>query len=146
MTNRTLTILVGLCILLAFLGFADSLFLLAKRLSGGAIPCTLGFTGCDEVSKSPYSVLFGIPLSLYGVIFYLGIGLLGVLYLDLKKKIFGNLLVLGTVVGFVLSLYFLYVQKFLIGAFCVYCVGSAVIATLLLVLGIYIYRNLNRTA
>lgn len=136
-------ILVGLVIFFAFLGFADSAFLLEKRLSGTAIPCTLGFTGCDEVSKSPHSVLFGIPLSAYGVVFYLVIGLLGVLYLDLKKKLVAQLLALGTTLGFVLSLYFIYVQKFLIGTFCVYCVASAIISTILFGLGIVIYRKVR---
>lgn len=134
-------IIVGLIIFFAFLGFADSAFLLEKRLSGTAIPCTLGFTGCDEVSKSPHSVLFGIPLSAYGMAFYLAIGLLGVLYLDLRKKIIAQLLALGTALGFVLSLYFIYVQKFLIGTFCVYCVASALISTILFGLGVLIYRN-----
>lgn len=143
MSKTLSTIIFGSIILLAFLGFADSTFLLAKRLSGGPIPCVLGFTGCDEVSKSPYSVLFGIPLSAYGMAFYLAIGVLGILYLDTRKIIVAKLLVLGAVLGFFLSLYFIYVQKFLIGTFCVYCIASAVISTLLCGLGVLIYRNLK---
>ena len=143
MLSLSSKILVGCVIFFAFLGFADSAFLLEKRLSGTAIPCTLGFTGCDEVSKSPHSVLFGIPLSAYGMAFYLIIGLLGVLYLDIKKKIIAQLLALGTAIGFLLSLYFLYVQKFLIGTFCVYCVASALISTILFGLGISIYRTVK---
>ena len=143
MNNSLPKILIGVIIFLAFLGFADSAFLLAKRLSGGPIPCALGFTGCDEVSKSPYSVLFGIPLSAYGMVFYLAIGLLGVLYLDTKKVLVAQLLALGTVFGFILSLYFLYVQKFLIGTFCVYCIASAIIATILFGCGVAVYQKLK---
>ena len=118
-------------IVLALIGFADSTFLLAKRLSGGPIPCVLGFTGCDTVSKSPYSVLFGIPLSAYGMVFYLGIGILGLLYLDTKKALFARLLLPATALGFAMSAYFIYVQKFLIGAFCIYCIISALTSTAL---------------
>ena len=143
MNNKLITILVGAIIALALLGFADSAFLLAKRLSGGPIPCVLGFTGCDEVSKSPYSLLFGIPLSALGMIFYLGVGLLGVLYLDMRKRIIADLMALGTVIGFLLSVYFIYVQKFLIKAFCVYCIASAIIATILCCLGIILYQKVR---
>ncbi len=144
MRNKTISILLWATVALAFLGFADSTFLFAKRLSGGPIPCALGFTGCDEVSKSPHSVLFGVPLSLLGMIFYLGIGGLALLYLDFKKRILAKLLLLGTGMGFFLSLYFLYVQKFLIGAFCIYCIASAIIATILFALGITIERSTQK--
>jgi uncharacterized membrane protein len=135
--------LVVLAIALALVGFADSTFLLAKRLSGGPIPCVLGFTGCDVVSKSPYSVLFGIPLSAYGMVFYLGIGILGLLYLDTKNALFARLLLPMTALGFLSSVYFIYIQKFLIKAFCVYCVLSAIISTALFCLGIVVYRKLK---
>ncbi len=140
--NKVLpTSLVVLVIVLALIGFADSTFLLAKRLSGGPIPCVLGFTGCDTVSKSPYSVLFGIPLSAYGMVFYLGIGVLGLLYLDTKNALFARLLLPATALGFAMSAYFIYVQKFLIKAFCVYCILSAIISTILFCLGAIIYRK-----
>lgn len=142
-TRKFTIILVGFIIVLAFIGFADSTFLLAKRLSGGPIPCVLGFTGCDEVSKSPHSVLFSIPLSAYGAIFYLAIGVLGILYLDTKKYIFARLILLATTLGFLMSLYFIYVQKFLIGAFCVYCILSAIVSTVLFALGVVIYKKLR---
>lgn len=137
------TSLIVLVIALALIGFADSAFLLAKRLSGGPIPCVLGFTGCDTVSKSPYSVLFGIPLSAYGMVFYLGIGILGLLYLDTKNALFARLILPATTLGFLSSAYFIYIQKFLIKAFCVYCILSAVISTVLFCLGVSIHRKLR---
>ncbi|MBI3634112.1 MAG: vitamin K epoxide reductase family protein [Candidatus Yonathbacteria bacterium] len=141
--KKFITICFVFVIALAFVGFADSTFLLAKRMSGGPIPCVLGFTGCDEVSKSPYSALFGIPLSVYGMIFYLAIGAFGILYLDTKRYIFARLLLLATTLGFLMSLYFIYVQKFLIGAFCIYCILSAIISTVLFGFGITIYKILK---
>ncbi len=135
-------ILIGFVIALALIGFADSTFLQAKRMSGEIIPCLIG-TGCDTVSKSEYSVLFGIPLSAYGMMFYLTVGLLALLYLDTKKAIFARLLLPFTAIGFIASVYFIYVQKFLIGAFCLYCVISAIISTILFGIGIIIYRKLN---
>ena len=129
-------------IALALVGFTDAAFLLAKRISGAPIPCFIT-SGCDTVSKSPYSVLFGVPLSAWGVLFYLGIGFLTILYMDTKKLLVAKLIPVATTLGFLSSLYFIYVQKFLIGAFCVYCILSAIVSTILFVLGVMIYRKLK---
>ena len=129
-------------IALAFVGFADSAFLLAKRISGAPIPCFIT-SGCDAVSKSPYSVLFGVPLSAWGVLFYLAIGILAILYLDTKRALFAKLLPPATTLGLLSSAYFIYVQKFKIGQFCIYCIASAIISTLLFALGTVIYQKLK---
>lgn len=142
MQSRTLSIILWSIIALALIGFTDSAFLLSKRLSGAPIPCFIT-SGCDAVSKSPHSVLFGVPLALWGVIFYLGIGLLALLYWDTKKGVFAKLLTVATTLGFLSSLYFIYVQKFLIGAFCIYCILSAIVSTVLFALGIIICKKLK---
>lgn len=128
---------------LALIGFTDSAYLLAKRISGTPIPCFIT-SGCDTVSKSPYSVLFGVPLSAWGVLFYLGIGFLALLYIDTKNLIVAKLIPFATTLGFLSSLYFIYVQKFLIGAFCIYCILSAIVSTILFALGVMVYRNLKQ--
>ena len=129
-------------VVLALVGFTDASFLFAKRISGTPIPCFITH-GCDEVSKSPYSVLFGVPLSLLGMIFYLGTGFLALLYLDIKNLLVGKLLVLATALGFLSSCYFIYIQKFKIGAFCIYCIMSAIISTILFLFGIKIWKILK---
>lgn len=129
-------------IALALVGFTDSAFLLAKRVSGAPIPCFIT-SGCDTVSKSPYSVLFGVPLSAWGVLFYLGIGFLALLYMDTKNLLVGKLITVAATLGFLSSSYFIYIQKFKIGAFCIYCILSAVVSTILFVLGITIWRKLK---
>lgn len=128
-------------IALALVGFTDSAFLLAKRVSGAPIPCFIT-SGCDAVSKSPYSVLFGVPLAAWGVLFYLAIGFLALLYMDTKNLLVGKLLALATLLGFLSSAYFIYIQKFKIGAFCIYCILSAVVSALLFILGLMLYRRL----
>lgn len=137
--------LIWAIIILSLIGFTDAAFLLAKRLSGAPIPCFIT-SGCDEVSKSPYSVMFGVPLSLWGVIFYLGTGFLALLYMDTKRALVGVLIPLATLFGFLSSCYFIYVQKFLIGAFCIYCLLSALVSIILFVLGIIIWKKLKVTA
>ena len=129
-------------IALALIGFTDSAYLLAKRMSGAPIPCFIT-SGCDTVSKSPYSVLFGVPLSAWGMLFYLGIGFLALLYMDTKNLLIGKLITVATTLGFFSSAYFIYIQKFKIGAFCIYCILSAVVSTILFAFGIIIWRKLK---
>lgn len=130
-------------IVLALIGFTDSAFLLSKRISGAPIPCFIT-SGCDTVSKSPYSVLFGVPLSAWGVLFYLGTGFLALLYLDTKKLIIAKLITLATALGFLSSAYFIYIQKFKIGAFCIYCILSAIVSTTLFAFGIIIWKKIKK--
>src|SRR3989338_7721002 len=87
-------------IILSLIGFTDAAFLLAKRISGAPIPCFIT-SGCDTVSKSPYSVLFGVPLSAWGVLFYLGIGFLALLYMDTKNLLVAKLIPIATTLGFI---------------------------------------------
>lgn len=136
-------LIAGLILGLALLGFADALFIFIEKTLGGPIPCFLG-TGCDTVANSPYSKLFGVPLAVYGMAFYLVIGVITLLYLDTKKTVFARLIFPITGIGFLMSLYFIYIQKFLIGAFCVYCIISIVITILLFILGIASRRILQQ--
>ncbi|MFZ2831641.1 MAG: vitamin K epoxide reductase family protein [Minisyncoccia bacterium] len=142
MPSRIPNIILWTIVGLAFVGFIDASFLLAKRISGTPIPCFIT-SGCDTVSKSPYSVLFGVPLSAWGILFYLGIGFLALLYIDRKNLIVGKLIPLAGTLGFLSSCYFVYIQKFKIGAFCIYCILSAIISTLLFILGLQVWRKLR---
>ncbi len=87
--------------------------------------------------------MFGVPLSAWGVMFYLVIGFLALLYMDTKNLLVAKLIPISTTLGFLSSAYFIYVQKFKIGAFCIYCILSAIISTLLFALGIAIWKKLK---
>jgi uncharacterized membrane protein len=57
--------------LLAFVGTIDALYLSLKR-NTGPIPCHVT-RGCTDVLTSKYSVVVGIPLSWFGLAFYVTI-------------------------------------------------------------------------
>lgn len=143
MSKSISTLLVCTILFFAFLGFADSAYLLAKRLSGGPIPCALGFTGCDTVDKSSYSAFLGIPLALYGTIFYLLVGFLAMFYLDTKKVVALRMYAILATLGFLSSVYFVYLQAYVIKAFCIFCLFSAAVSTILFILGIIVYRKIK---
>src|SRR5215470_15600506 len=65
--------------LLAFMGTVDALYLSLKR-NAGPIPCHITH-GCTDVLTSKYSAIVGIPLSWFGLAFYLTIFSLVILQL-----------------------------------------------------------------
>lgn len=128
-------------LLLGVLGFGDSAFLYLEHLRGSLPVCSL-ISGCDKVLLSPYASIGPFPTALFGVIYYaLIIG--GSLYFfDSKKPKTLRLLSIFTVAGLLASLYFLFLQIFIIKALCLYCLGSAATSALLFLNGVFVYRRI----
>lgn len=118
----------------SFIGFLDALYLTVRHYQGLAVPCLI-FEGCEIVTKSEYAAILGVPLALVGVVYYLGIFLLVVLYADQRKSSILGLIAHIAVLGFIASLWFLYLQLFVIKALCIYCIISGIMATFLFIVG-----------
>lgn len=124
--------IVAVC--LSFVGLADAAFLYAKRVSGTPLVCDI-LEGCNIVANSPYSAIFGVPLSLLGVLFFaVLVCLVALLFSPLEKRVRVFLLAWSSV-GVLFSLYFLCVQAFLIGAWCIYCLISAAVTFFMFFVG-----------
>ncbi|MEK7593817.1 MAG: vitamin K epoxide reductase family protein [Patescibacteria group bacterium] len=121
---------------LSVLGIVDASYLTYHALAKLPLPCTI-LEGCNAVAASPYSKVFGVPLSAFGVLFYLGVFLLATIFLFQQNRIISFSIRIFALVGFVLSVYFTYLQAFVIKAFCIYCVASAVISTLIFILSFW---------
>jgi uncharacterized membrane protein len=106
-----------------------------------AIPAVCGPVGdCNAVQSSPYARLFGIlPVGLLGVAGYLGI-LAAWLYPRIwhnQYAVYMPIAVFGmTFFGVLFSLYLTILEPFVIKAVCAWCITSAVIMTLLLLLSL----------
>lgn len=85
--------------------------------------------GCTVVQTSPWSELFGIPVSLLGLIGYFGI--LALLTAPQRLEPVRLMLVVVTGVGFLFSMYMMYRAYITIDAFCPFCTTSAIMMTLL---------------
>lgn len=103
-------------------GLAIATYLSATALAGSAPACLPG-GGCEAVAQSQYSHWLGIPVALFGVV-YSGV-LLAVVAAWWRT---GNprLLLAGYaqgLVGVVVVLYLRYLELFVIGAICAWCVA-----------------------
>jgi uncharacterized membrane protein len=89
---------------------------------------------CAAVQRSEYARLFGIPMGVLGLLAYAGLGLTWLLA-RYRSPAGGGwhwlpwLIALG---GVLFSLRLTYLEPFVIGATCLWCLGSAVTITLLL--------------
>ena len=128
----TSTILITL--ILASIGILDTLYLSYHTVKKTLVKC-LFFPEewCRKVQKSKYSKMMGIPNSFLGLGMYLLMLVLALLFHYGLIAIFAPVLVLIGF-GFLFSMYFLYVQAFILRAFCTWCVVSAVNFTLLVLL------------
>lgn len=125
---------------LSIAGFVDATYLAMKKLLGSPITC-YAFNGCGTVDASPYSSIFGIPLSIFGSLFYaVTILLLVQFFLRKQKKIF-NIATGVLIAGGLFSIYLITLQAFVIKAWCFYCIISDSIGIINALLIIYLIKK-----
>ena len=112
---------------LAFIGMVDALYLSIKR-NAGPIPCHVT-RGCTDVLTSRYSEIAGVPLSWFGLAFYVVILSLAVfiLFEDPRQpldRLPGWIFYLAGA-ALVVSALLVGIQAFILKAFCEYCLLSA---------------------
>ena len=119
----------GIVTFLATFGIGVATYIAVAESGGGSPVCLAGGRGCQTVAESSYSHLLGVNIAVFGIVGY--VLLLGSALLrgDLARMA-GFALAL---VGFGFSLYLTYLELFTIDAICQWCVGSAVLMTLLFV-------------
>jgi uncharacterized membrane protein len=101
-------------------GLAIASYLSVVELGGG-VPVCGPIGGCEEVARSEYSRIAGVPVAVYGV--GLSIILLTFAIAWWKTDYYGLLLAhYGlSLAGVLFEAYFLYLQIFVIEAVCVWC-------------------------
>jgi uncharacterized membrane protein len=117
--------------LLALVGLCDAIYLTVEHLNGSTLQCTITH-GCAEVLGSRYATVGGLPLAAFGAAAYFTAFSLATLaafgYASARR-----LLAALVVLMFLFSLWLLYLQAFVLHAFCQYCLLSASVTTLLLI-------------
>lgn len=117
-----------LVFILSLLGFAVSAFLFYEYTFSGAVLCPVG-RGCDIVRASPYAYIFGIPIPLLGLVFYLAMAILSVVHShDFPTKLVRKLQLLVGFSGVGFGIYLTYLEAYVIKAFCFWCVTSFIIS------------------
>jgi uncharacterized membrane protein len=136
----------ALAALLALAGLADSIYLTVTHLTGEDVTC-IASSGCSEVLSSAYSSVGPIPLGAFGALGYFAAFSFALLasFGYSRARTFLTVLVAGMLAT---SLWLLYVQAFVLHAFCDFCLLSAAITLSLstIVVTSYFLAKRHRTA
>lgn len=87
---------------------------------------------CNTVHQSPYARLFGVPVGLIGLAGYLAIMVAWLLDRFSHLRLARQALVAMALTGTLFSLYLTFLEPFVIGATCMWCLLSAITMTALL--------------
>jgi uncharacterized membrane protein len=129
-----------LVLVIAIIGFADASYLTVEHFQNVIPPCSVT-GGCEKVLTSSFSTLLGIPVSLLGAIYYLLIAIGSFAFLENKNHEVLRVTLLLTILGLLASLWFVFIQVFVIHSICVYCMGSATTSTLLFICAAVIFEK-----
>ncbi len=127
--------------LVSLVGLGDAIYLTIQDMTGASLRCTI-VAGCSEVLSSKYAHLGSIPLASVGALAYFTFFSLAIL------AAFGYgfarpLLTILVTLMFLTTLWLLYLQAFVIRHFCQYCLLSAAVTLVLLL--IVLGRTLTRS-
>jgi len=122
---------------LALLGLAVSIYMTVFKLTDNESMC-IGNGGCSKVNSSSYAEVYGIPVAVFGIGGY-GV-IVALINMEDRIKFLkenGTMIVFGlALVGFLLTLYLIYVEVALIHALCPFCLTSQITMTILFILSI----------
>ena len=121
-----------LAAIVALGGLADSIYLTVKHFTAGVVPCSI-IDGCEQVLTSSYAEMFGIPTAAFGIAAYLLAFLLAIMTAFGKRQIWMPFGILVSIMA-VFTVWLLYLQANVIGAFCQFCLISAATTFTLLII------------
>ena len=127
--SRARTVLNTIAAFIALAGLADATYLAVTAITGDTAACG-GSAGCLEVLRSGYARIAGIPVSVLGVFGYFAAFSFAT-FAGFGYKRARGLLAWTVWVMFAMTLWLLYVQAFMLHAFCRYCLFSAAFTFLL---------------
>jgi uncharacterized membrane protein len=141
-SSRSVNVLYVAIALVSICGLADALYLTVEHLTGESVQCTV-IHGCSEVLSSRYATIAGYPLAGFGALAYFTVFSLAILAL-FRYHTAGKLLLPLVLVMCLVSLWLIYLQAFVIHAFCQFCLLSAATTFVLTTLVIVLRRTSSR--
>lgn len=121
-------------------GVADAVYLTVKHFTGEAVPCSI-VEGCEQVLTSSYAEIFGVPLAAFGALAYFTAFSLAILAAFGNRRMW-TLFGIQVVLMAIFTAWLVYLQAFVIEAFCQFCLISAAITLVLLT--IFLVSKLSR--
>lgn len=109
--------------IVALFGLADGIYLTVEHVTGRTAQC-IASSGCQDVLSSEYAAFGPVPLAALGALAYFTAFSLAILAAFGYAKCW-TLFALLVAIMFATTLWLLYLQAFVLHAFCDYCLFSA---------------------
>ena len=122
---------------LALAGLGVSIYLTIAHFTESTLAgCSeSGLVNCTKVTTSPQSYVFGIPVAVLGLAFYLfAVAIMSPWAWQATRREIHLLRIASLVVGIGFVLYLIYAELFIIGSICLYCTSVHAITFVLFVL------------
>ena len=130
---------------LALAGIFVALYLTLYKIGViGELSCSIG--SCETVNTSKWSRFLGLPVAAWGLLFYLdvfAVALVGTMPRFEDERVISVVLVAESAVGVLFSAWLTYLELGVIHAICIWCVTSAVIVTLILLVSLADLREIG---
>jgi uncharacterized membrane protein len=127
--------------LLALAGLGVSIYLTIAHFTESTLAgCseTSGLVNCTKVTTSPQSDVFGVPVALLGLVFYVfAVAIMSPWAWRSTSRELHLVRLASMVVGIGFVVYLLYAELFIIGSICLYCTSVHVITFVLFVLTMF---------
>ncbi|MBX3289083.1 MAG: vitamin K epoxide reductase family protein [Acidobacteria bacterium] len=120
----------------ALIGLVDAVYLTVKHLRNEVVPCSL-VEGCEKVLSSAYAEIGGIPIAAFGAVAYFLAFSLAVLA-AYGNRLTWTLFRVQAALMAAYTLWLLYLQAFVIGAFCQFCLISAATSLTLFIFALFV--------
>lgn len=128
---------------LALIGAFGTAYLTYEKFVGARVACPT--SGCERVLSSPYATVFGVPLTVFGFLGYVAMGLMAIapflINPETQKPLRRTVesltqygLLLGGTAMAVFSGYLMYLLAAVLKTLCIYCITSATFSFTFLVL------------
>jgi uncharacterized membrane protein len=100
--------------------------------------CTFGQSfNCDIVNRSEYSTVAGVPVALIGILGYVALLTFATFYR--QKAETPGILLASSLAGLGFALYLTYVEKFILGVWCILCLTSLAAILIIAILSFILF-------
>ncbi len=122
---------------LTIIGLAVSIYMTIYKLTDNQNMC-IGNGGCSKVNSSVYAEVYGIPVAVFGIAGYAA--LMITLFIENRNSFLqanATMIIFGmALIGFLFTLYLIYVEVALIHALCPFCLTSQIAMTIFFILSV----------
>ena len=105
-----------------------------------SVPCDTQNT-CEIVQNGSYGSFKGINNSYLGIGVFLFLALITFSHIKKPRKYKKTIIHAGVILGSVIALYFIYLQQFVLKAYCKYCIVIDIVVLIALIIAIFTWKK-----